>query len=260
MPVRQRSQIQEVLSKVKPSRRLKTTGRNWQFKPRFRRHAFGWKPQPAITTVREAVTEIKQVARMEPVHAAEGAIALIERLSPALEHVDSSSGAIGTAVNRAIAELVRIIAAAPADASTRAAWLERLFEAHGADQTPYIERLADFWGELCGSAAMASDWADRLIDLTRMALSPDKSLYTIKAAEKVGRDEVRVRIRALVDTQQPTKRLVPTSFGGNSGFPRRIDRPMVPRSTSSTARRGSRWTRAVAQRGFCRLRFRRPCQ
>lgn len=47
---------------------------------------------------------------------------------------------------------------------------------HAADQIPYIERLADFWGELCGSAAVASEWADRLIDLTRMALSPDKSL------------------------------------------------------------------------------------
>lgn len=66
---------------------------------RFRRHAFGWKSQPAITRVREAVTEITQATRTEPVHAAEGAVALIERLSPALEQVDSSSGAIGTAVN-----------------------------------------------------------------------------------------------------------------------------------------------------------------
>jgi hypothetical protein len=39
--------------------------------------------------------------------AAEGAVRLIERLSPALEHVDNSSGAIGTAVNRAIEALVR---------------------------------------------------------------------------------------------------------------------------------------------------------
>jgi hypothetical protein len=126
--------------------------------------------------VREAVTEIKQVARTEPVHAAEGAVTFIERLSPALANVDSSSGAIGTAVNRAIAELAPIIAAAPADPSTRAAWLERLFEAHGTDQIPYIERRADFWGELCGSAAVASEWADRLVGVTRMALSPDKSL------------------------------------------------------------------------------------
>lgn len=40
--------------------------------------------------------------------AAEGALLLLERLSPAREHVDSSSGSIGTAVNHAIGELVPI--------------------------------------------------------------------------------------------------------------------------------------------------------
>ena len=146
------------------------------FKTRFRRHAFGWKSQPAIERVRQAVTEITQVARSEPIEAAEGAVTFIERLSPALENVDSSSGAIGTAVNNAIAELVPIIAGAPADETTRAAWLERLFDAHGADQIPYIERLSDYWGELCGSTGLASAWADRLIGVTRMALSPDKDV------------------------------------------------------------------------------------
>jgi len=46
--------------------------------------------------------------------AAEGAIAFLKRVSPALEHVDSSSGSIGTAVGNAIGELVPIIANAPA--------------------------------------------------------------------------------------------------------------------------------------------------
>lgn len=151
-------------------------GRKWQFKARFRRHAFGWKSQPAVERVRQAVTEITRVARTEPIEAAEGAVTFIERLSPALENVDSSSGAIGTAVNNAIAELVPIIAEAPADETTRAAWLERLFDAHGADQIPYIERLADYWGELCGSTELASAWADRLIGVTRMALSPHKNI------------------------------------------------------------------------------------
>ena len=142
----------------------KARGHSWRFKTRFRRHAFGWKSQPAITRLQEALSEIKQVARLEPVLAAEGAIALLERISPALEHVDSSSGAIGSAVNRTIAELVPVIAGAPADARTRAAWLDRLFEAHAADQIPYIEQLAEYWGELCGSRELASEWADRLID------------------------------------------------------------------------------------------------
>jgi hypothetical protein len=155
----------------------KTTGHSWRFKSRFRRHAFGWKSsQPAIARLHEAVSEVQQVARIEPLLAAEGAVALLERISPALENVDSSSGAIGTAVNHTIAELVPVIATAPADAKTRALWLERLFEAHSADQIPYIERLADYWGDLCGSVDVASEWADRLIGVTRLALSPDKKV------------------------------------------------------------------------------------
>ncbi|MFN7702543.1 MAG: hypothetical protein ACK5U8_31965 [Deltaproteobacteria bacterium] len=148
----------------------------WEFKARFRRHAFGWKSQPAITRIKQAVAEIKKVAKKDPVLAAEGAIAFLERVSPALEHVDSSSGSIGTAVGNAIGELVPIIASAPADAKTRDAWLERLFEAHQEDQIPYIERLADHWGELCASKEVASAWADKLVGITRMALSPDKNL------------------------------------------------------------------------------------
>lgn len=148
----------------------------WEFKARFRRHAFGWRSQPAIQRVKEAVAEIKKVVREDAVLAAEGAVAFIERISPALEQVDSSSGAIGTAVNNAVAELVALIVAAPADAKTRSAWLERLFEAHGDDQIPYIESLAEYWGELCASKEVASAWADRLLGITRMALSPDKNL------------------------------------------------------------------------------------
>ena len=148
----------------------------WEFRARFRRHAFGWKSQLAIKRVKEAVSEIKKVARKDQVLAAEGAVLFLEKVSPALEHVDSSSGAIGTAVYNAIAALVDIIAAAPADEKTRDKWLERLFEAHAQDQMPYIEGLADHWGELCASQEVASRWADQLIGITRMALSPDKNI------------------------------------------------------------------------------------
>ena len=154
----------------------KTDRHSWRFKARFRRHTFGWKSQPALTRLQEALTEIKLVSRIDPILGAEGAVALLERVSPALENVDSSSGAIGRAVNHTIAELVPVIVAAPTDASTRAAWLERLFDAHSADQMPYIERLGDYWGELCGTAEVASTWADRLIGITRLALSPDKTV------------------------------------------------------------------------------------
>ena len=155
---------------------MKAGGHKWTFTARFRRHAFGWRSQPAIQRVKQAVSEIKTVARGDPVLAADGAVTLLERLSPALEHVDSSSGAIGTAVNNAITALVPIIAGAPADPERRETWLERLWTAHEADEIPYVERLADYWGELCASNEVASTWADRLVGITRMALSPDKDL------------------------------------------------------------------------------------
>ncbi|MDE3189149.1 MAG: hypothetical protein KGM96_16685, partial [Acidobacteriota bacterium] len=85
----------------------------WQFAPKFRRGAFGWRSDLPIQRIKEAVSEIRAMARKDPVLAAEGAVILLERLSPALEQVDSSSGAIGSAVNKAIDTLVPIIAAAP---------------------------------------------------------------------------------------------------------------------------------------------------
>src|SRR5436853_965003 len=90
----------------------------WEFKSRFRRHAFGWRSQPAIQRIKQAVSEIKKVARRDPVLGGEGAVMLLERISPALENVDSSSGSIGSAVNNAIEELIRVISVAPADGRT----------------------------------------------------------------------------------------------------------------------------------------------
>jgi hypothetical protein len=149
----------------------------WEFKARFRRRAFGWRSQPAVQRVKEAVNEIRQVARRDPVLAAEGAVSLLERISPALEQVDSSSGAIGTAVNNAVRALVPIIAGASCEPTVREVWLERLWAAHEADAMPYIEILGEYWGELCASKEAASAWADRLVSTTRMALSPDPRLH-----------------------------------------------------------------------------------
>ena len=56
---------------------------------------------------------------------------------------------------------------------TREGWLERLWEAHANDQIPYIERLGDFWGDLCVLPETASAWADRLVPVVEMAWSPD---------------------------------------------------------------------------------------
>lgn len=145
----------------------------WTFRARFRRHAFGWKSQPAIKRIKEAVAEIKGVARKNPLFAAEGAVLFLQKVSPAIEHVDGSSGAIGTAVHHAVDALVAVIAAAPADEGTRATWLARLWQAYQDDDIPYLESLGDHWGELCASADVASRWADDLLGSCKSAWSPN---------------------------------------------------------------------------------------
>ncbi len=111
------------------------------------------------------------MARTDHVLAGDGAVLFLEKVSAALALVDSSSGAIGTAVNRAVAELAAIIARAPADPSTRDRWLGRLWQAYQCDEIPYIEELGDHWGELCAAPAVASQWADQLLDQARDAWS-----------------------------------------------------------------------------------------
>jgi len=148
----------------------------WQFKRRFRRNAFGWRSQPAIVRIREAVREIRGVARRDRSLAAEGAVAFLERVSRALEAVDSSSGAIGTCVNSAVEQLAGIVASAEVDPVVRSGWLERLWNAYLDDQMPYIESLADHWGALCVSRELAGEWTDRLIDDLRASMrAPSRS-------------------------------------------------------------------------------------
>ena len=144
--------------------------KRWMFAPRFRRNAFGWRSRPAVARVKEAVVEIRKADRKDPLLAAEGAVLFLTKVSAALAHVDGSSGAMGTAVNRAIDALVPIIAGATKNEALRGRWLDRLWRALEADEMPYIESLGESWGELCGSEAVASAWADRLLDATRYAL------------------------------------------------------------------------------------------
>jgi hypothetical protein len=151
------------------------TVHKWQFASRFRRHAFGWRSDTPLLRIKEAVAEIKQVARKEPVLAAEGAITLLEKLSPALEQVDSSSGALGAAVNKAIETFVPIIVKADVDQHWRQRWLERLWQALQDDEIPYIELLGDYWGELCVTPALASQWADVLMPVVESVWSPKAS-------------------------------------------------------------------------------------
>lgn len=146
----------------------------WEFAPRFRKAAFGWHSQPAIARIQEALSEIKKETRKDPILGAEGAVLLLEKLSPALMHVDSSSGAIGQTVYNAIDQLAQIIAEAPADNAQRDAWLERLSQAVENDDIPYLEHVPDHWGDLCATSERASRYADEFLPIMRIVWGPDR--------------------------------------------------------------------------------------
>jgi hypothetical protein len=142
------------------------------FATRLRKRAFGWRGSAtAIQRVKEAVAEIKAASRKEPPLGAEGAVLFLEKVSPALEQVDSSSGAIGTTVNNAIEALVPLIAEAKVDNQLRRKWLDRLWKAIEEDAIPYIELLPKHWGTLCKSPELASQWADDLMTPVRITWS-----------------------------------------------------------------------------------------
>ena len=148
----------------------------WAFRARFRRSAFGWKgSRPAIERIHEALTEIRAVARQDPATAAEGAVLFLEKLSPALKHIDSSSGALGNATYAAVQDLVPLISDAPVGAAMRRKWLDRLFDAIQNDDPPYIEHLGDHWGDLCSTPEIASMWADQLLPTQRSVLRDRQS-------------------------------------------------------------------------------------
>ncbi|GAC1583745.1 MAG: hypothetical protein NVS3B7_19120 [Candidatus Elarobacter sp.] len=132
----------------------------WAFAKRFRRRGFGWRSSVAVPAVRKAIVEIKRVARTDPVLAAEGAVRFLERVSPALEQVDGSSGAIGSAVAGAIDDFATIVGTAPLDRSQRGRLLERLSVALNDDGIGYLDAMESSWGAYCGSPEAASAWVD----------------------------------------------------------------------------------------------------
>ena len=148
------------------------TAHAWAFRASFRRGAFGWSgTRKAILSLNEAVGEIERMARTDAALAAEGAVLLLEKLSPAVSGIDSSSGALGNATAGVVERMVPLIAAAPVPRRVREKWLERLLAAIQEDDPPYIESLGEHWGALCAEAALASHWADELLPLVRHVMA-----------------------------------------------------------------------------------------
>jgi len=156
----------------------KASSHTWQFTSHFRRKAFGWRSDLPIKRIKEAVKEIKTASKKEPVLAAEAAVLLLEKLSPALMNVDSSSGSIGNCVNKAIDELVLIIVKPEVSPEIRYKWVSRLLEAIQEDNIPYIEYLGDFIGKLCVTPELASLMADELISTVKMVAEDKKHAFS----------------------------------------------------------------------------------
>ena len=123
--------------------------RKWLFKNKLRAKAYGWRgSRLAISRLKEAASEIRSVAKSDSLAAGEGVVSLMERIWPAFQDIDTSSGGLGTAVARTLSELIPILADAPADHATRSKWLERLFEAVQNDGVEYLGPVEERWGEI----------------------------------------------------------------------------------------------------------------
>ena len=142
----------------------------WQFKARMRARSYNWRGTALATArLKAAVSEIKKVAKTDPVAAGDGVVSLMERIWPAFQDIDTSSGALGTAVSRTLDELIPILIAAPADHAITSMWLERLFEAVQNDGVQYLAPVEDRWGEIARYPDLINDYADRLLWVVRRA-------------------------------------------------------------------------------------------
>ena len=111
------------------------------------------------------------MARTDPALAGEGAVLLLEKIAPAVNQIDSSSGALGKATNGVVEKMAPLIAAAPVPRRLREKWLERLLEAIQEDDPPCIESLGEHWGALCADPSLASHWADQLLPLMQHVMA-----------------------------------------------------------------------------------------
>lgn len=161
-----------------------TKAPSWKFTSTLRARAFGWRSSAlAAKRLKEAVTEVKQAAKLEPQRAADGAVLLLGKIEPAFEQIDSSSGALGTAVNNAIGDLAPVVAAGSSDTTAHRKRLEKLFDTLQDDGMGYLDSLGDGWGVMCGTRVLAKEWADRLTPTLAMVWrEPNQGWFSATSA------------------------------------------------------------------------------
>ena len=116
---------------------MKAAAHKWEFTARFRRHAFGWRSQPAIQRVKQAVERDQEGRARRP------SAGCRRRGDPARARLAGARARrqlLGRDRNRGqqarSPSSFRSSPARPPIAETREAWLERLWEAHEADADP----------------------------------------------------------------------------------------------------------------------------
>jgi len=149
----------------------------WRFARRFRRGGFGWRSATAVDALREAIAEVAGAVRMDRALGAAGAVALLVRLSGAFANVDSSSGALGTAVNDAIATFAPIVGTAPLAPAQRHRLLDRLWQGVTDDDYGYLDGVEHHWGSYCGPQDVSAAWADERLAVVRTHLTGERSGY-----------------------------------------------------------------------------------
>ncbi|WP_295459222.1 hypothetical protein [uncultured Thiodictyon sp.] len=157
---------------------MKTPSYPWNFRPRLRARALGWRGSSlGVQRLKEALAEIKAVHRTDPALAAEGAVLVLERIWPAFQAVDTSSGSLGNAVNKTVHELLDLLLTVPADDQTWEHWLDRLWSAVEEDGVDYLSEVVERWGELCRTPERASRAADDWVSVVRLSWSPEHHGY-----------------------------------------------------------------------------------
>ena len=147
----------------------KNSKHKWEFKKFFRAGAYSWKGTAlASKRIKSAVKEIKNVAKKDSVTAAEGAVAFIEKCWRAIEHIDSSSGAIGIAVSNALSELAEIIAHAELSPKEHLELTKRIWESWEDEELGYYDVLGKMWSEFCAIDEILNYWADEFLPVVKM--------------------------------------------------------------------------------------------
>ena len=123
----------------------------WSFPRSIRPQAFGPRSSKlAALRLREALVEVRAVARVDPGLGADGAVRLLERIAPAFEGIDTSSGSLGTAANQAVRELIELVRAAEVEPTLRQGWVRRLRAAVQADGMGWLWQVDEHLPGIAG--------------------------------------------------------------------------------------------------------------